>query len=346
MGKTELSKALAEFLFGDEDSLIQVDMGEFHDRFTASRLFGAPPGYVGYEEGGQLTEKVRRKPFSVVLFDEIEKAHKEIYNTLLQVLEEGHVTDGQGRNVDFKNTVLIFTSNLGTGDISKAVGLGFSGNTATDTDAQYERMKNKVHDELKKHFRPEFLNRIDEIVVFRQLTQEEIVEMVDLLIARVDKNLAAQDMGIELTEKAKNLLALRGFDPVLGARPLRRTIQREIEDVLSEKILFGEIGAGEIITVDVDGWDGDVEATRDARGKVAEGATFTFTPRPKPLPADTFDEADRELEEEVREIDPDKAEQPTEASEFPDERDGNEPDDGDDFGGELDEDGRGPVEPA
>ena len=313
VGKTELSKALAEFLFGDEDSLIQVDMGEFHDRFTASRLFGAPPGYVGYEEGGQLTEKVRRKPFSVVLFDEIEKAHKEIYNTLLQVLEEGHVTDGQGRNVDFKNTVLIFTSNLGTGDISKAVGLGFTGNSATDADAQYERMKGKVNDELKKHFRPEFLNRIDEIVVFRQLTQEEIVQMVDLLISRVDKNLAAQDMGIELTDKAKNLLAKRGFDPVLGARPLRRTIQREVEDVLSEKILFGEIGAGEIITVDVDGWDGE--------SKNAEGATFTFTPRPRPLPAETFDtEGEDAQDEEVREIEPERTASESEASEFPDER--------------------------
>ena len=163
VGKTELSKSLANFLFGSDDDLIQIDMGEFHDRFTASRLFGAPPGYVGYEEGGQLTEKVRRKPFSVVLFDEIEKAHKEIYNTLLQVLEDGRLTDGQGRNVDFKNTVLIFTSNLGTQDISKAVGLGFSGSSETDSDAQYERMKNKVNDELKKHFRPEFLNRIDEL---------------------------------------------------------------------------------------------------------------------------------------------------------------------------------------
>ncbi|SDL93033.1 ATP-dependent Clp protease ATP-binding subunit ClpC [Corynebacterium mycetoides] len=301
VGKTELSKALAEFLFGDEDSLIQIDMGEFHDRFTASRLFGAPPGYVGYEEGGQLTEKVRRKPFSVVLFDEIEKAHKEIYNTLLQVLEEGHVTDGQGRMVDFKNTVLIFTSNLGTSDISKAVGLGFTGSTATDADAQYDRMKNKVHDELKKHFRPEFLNRIDEIVVFRQLTQEEIVQMVELMVGRVDKNLAAQDMGIELTGKAKDLLALRGFDPVLGARPLRRTIQREIEDVLSEKILYGEIGAGEIITVDVENWDGDVESAKRERGKVAEDAKFTFTPRPKPLPADTFDVGEIE---DVRDIAP------------------------------------------
>ncbi|STC68838.1 ATP-dependent Clp protease ATP-binding subunit [Corynebacterium pilosum] len=291
VGKTELSKALAEFLFGDEDSLIQIDMGEFHDRFTASRLFGAPPGYVGYEEGGQLTEKVRRKPFSVVLFDEIEKAHKEIYNTLLQVLEEGHLTDGQGRVVDFKNTVLIFTSNLGTSDISKAVGLGFSGSNETDSDAQYERMKNKVHDELKKHFRPEFLNRIDEIVVFHQLTQEQIVEMVELLIARVAKALAEQDMGVELTDKAKNLLAQRGFDPVLGARPLRRTIQREIEDVMSEKILFGEIGAGEIITVDVENWDGDSKNTEEAK--------FTFTPRPKPLPEDTFTE---EEAEEVREV--------------------------------------------
>ncbi len=318
VGKTELSKALAEFLFGDDDSLIQVDMGEFHDRFTASRLFGAPPGYVGYEEGGQLTEKVRRKPFSVVLFDEIEKAHKEIYNTLLQVLEEGHVTDGQGRNVDFKNTVLIFTSNLGTSDISKPVGLGFTGDTAADSEAQYERMKGKVHDELKKHFRPEFLNRIDEIVVFKQLSQEEIVQMVDLLIGRVDKNLAAQDMGIELTENAKNLLAVRGFDPVLGARPLRRTIQREIEDILSEKILFGEIGAGEIITVDVEGWDGDVETARKDRGKAAPDATFIFTPRPRPLPAETFDV---ELEEEVRDIEPERTQPESEASEFPDERD-------------------------
>ncbi|WP_306592795.1 ATP-dependent Clp protease ATP-binding subunit [Corynebacterium striatum] len=293
VGKTELSKSLANFLFGSDDDLIQIDMGEFHDRFTASRLFGAPPGYVGYEEGGQLTEKVRRKPFSVVLFDEIEKAHKEIYNTLLQVLEDGRLTDGQGRIVGFKNTVLIFTSNLGTQDISKAVGLGFSGSSETDSDAQYERMKNKVNDELKKHFRPEFLNRIDEIVVFHQLTQEQIVEMVELLIGRVEKQLAERDMGIELTQKAKDLLAKRGFDPVLGARPLRRTIQREIEDQLSEKILFGEIGAGEIITVDVENWDGE--------SKDNSSATFTFSPRPRPLPEGTFEE---ELEDaEVREAD-------------------------------------------
>ncbi|WP_227998156.1 ATP-dependent Clp protease ATP-binding subunit [Nocardia australiensis] len=270
VGKTELSKALANFLFGDDDALIQIDMGEFHDRFTASRLFGAPPGYVGYEEGGQLTEKVRRKPFSVVLFDEIEKAHQEIYNTLLQVLEDGRLTDGQGRTVDFKNTVLIFTSNLGTADISKAVGLGFSQSNAEGSN--YERMKLKVNDELKKHFRPEFLNRIDDVIVFHQLTTEQIVEMVDLMIARVAKQLKNKDMEIELAPQGKALLAKRGFDPVLGARPLRRTIQREIEDQLSEKILFGEIGPGQTIVVDVEGWDGEGSG---------EDAKFTFTSKTK-----------------------------------------------------------------
>ncbi|HET9139658.1 ATP-dependent Clp protease ATP-binding subunit [Actinophytocola sp.] len=253
VGKTELSKALANFLFGDDDALIQIDMGEFHDRYTASRLFGAPPGYVGYEEGGQLTEKVRRKPFSVVLFDEIEKAHQEVYNTLLQVLEDGRLTDGQGRTVDFKNTVIIFTSNLGTQDISKAVNLGFSAGGGEQT---YERMKIKVNDELKKHFRPEFLNRIDDIIVFHQLTEDQIVQMVDLMISRVETQLRSKDMALELTSAAKQLLAKRGFDQVLGARPLRRTIQREIEDQLSEKILFGELMPGQIIIVDVEGWDG------------------------------------------------------------------------------------------
>ncbi|MCO1578992.1 ATP-dependent Clp protease ATP-binding subunit [Crossiella sp. SN42] len=255
VGKTELSKALAEFLFGEDDALIQIDMGEFHDRYTASRLFGAPPGYVGYEEGGQLTEKVRRKPFSVVLFDEIEKAHQEVYNTLLQVLEDGRLTDGQGRTVDFKNTVIIFTSNLGTQDISKAVGLGFTANTGAGSN--YDRMKQKVNDELKKHFRPEFLNRIDDIIVFHQLTEEQIIKMVDLMINRVETQLRNKDMSLELTPVAKKLLAKRGFDPVLGARPLRRTIQREIEDQLSEKILFGEIQPGQIIICDVEGWDGE-----------------------------------------------------------------------------------------
>jgi ATP-dependent Clp protease ATP-binding subunit ClpC len=266
VGKTELTKALAEFLFGDEDALIQVDMGEFHDRYTASRLFGAPPGYVGYEEGGQLTEKVRRKPFSVVLFDEIEKAHQDIYNTLLQVLEDGRLTDGQGRTVDFKNTVIVFTSNLGTQDISKSVSLGFA--QGNDAESTYERMKQKVNDELKRHFRPEFLNRIDDVVVFHQLTTEEIHRMVDLMLKRVEGALKNKDMGLEVTTAAKALLGERGFDPVLGARPLRRTIQREIEDKLSEKILFDEIRPGEIILVDVTGEGKDME--------------FTFRGEPKP----------------------------------------------------------------
>jgi len=250
VGKTELSKALAEFLFGDQDALIQIDMSEFHDRFTVSRLVGAPPGYVGYDEGGQLTEKVRRKPFSVVLFDEIEKAHQDVFNTLLQVLEDGRLTDGQGRVVDFKNTVLILTTNLGTRDISKAVSLGFQ--AGNDSASNYERMKQRVNDELKQHFRPEFLNRIDDTIVFHQLDESEIVQIVDLMLDRVDEQLKNKDMGLEVTADARKLLAKRGFDPVLGARPLRRTIQREIEDSLSERILYGELTPGQIVVVDTE----------------------------------------------------------------------------------------------
>ncbi len=251
VGKTELSKTLAEFLFGDEDSLISLDMSEFSEKHTVSRLFGSPPGYVGYDEGGQLTEKVRRKPFSVVLFDEVEKAHPDIFNTLLQILEDGRLTDSQGRVVDFKNTVIIMTTNLGTRDIARGVNLGFA--NEDDTKTSYERMKAKVNDELKSHFRPEFLNRIDDIIVFHQLTRDEIVQIVDLMIAKLDERLRDKDMGIELTQAAKDALAIRGYDPVLGARPLRRTIQRDIEDALSEKILFGELGPGQIVLVDVEG---------------------------------------------------------------------------------------------
>ena len=269
VGKTELSKALAEFLFGDQDALIQIDMSEFHDRFTVSRLVGAPPGYVGYDEGGQLTEKVRRKPFSVVLFDEIEKAHQDVFNTLLQVLEDGRLTDGQGRVVDFKNTVLILTTNLGTRDISKAVGLGFQ--AGHDAESNYERMKARVNDELKQHFRPEFLNRIDDTIVFHQLTEPEIVQIVDLMLARVDEQLKNKDMGLEVTTAARELLAKRGFDPVLGARPLRRTIQREIEDSLSERILYGELTPGQIVVVDVE---------KDDAG---ESTGFTFRGEAKAL---------------------------------------------------------------
>jgi ATP-dependent Clp protease ATP-binding subunit ClpC len=265
VGKTELSRTLASFLFGDESALIQLDMSEYSERHTASRLFGAPPGFVGYDEGGQLTEKVRRRPFSVVLFDEVEKAHPDIFNSLLQVLEDGRLTDSQGRTVDFKNTVIIMTTNLGTRDISKGQGLGFA--NSDDDLTNYERMKAKVSDELKSHFRPEFLNRIDDVIVFHQLTKEQIISIVDLMIANLDDRLKAKDMGIELTQGAKDLLAARGYDPLLGARPLRRVIQREIEDSLSERILFSELKAGEIIVVDVDGDGPD--------------ATFTFTGAPK-----------------------------------------------------------------
>ena len=261
VGKTELAKTLAEFLFGDEDSLIQLDMSEFSEKHTVSRLFGSPPGYVGYDEGGQLTEKVRRKPFSVVLFDEVEKAHPDIFNSLLQILEDGRLTDSQGRVVDFKNTVIIMTTNLGTRDISKGFGMGFA--ASGDTQSSYDRLKSKVNEELKQHFRPEFLNRIDDTVVFHQLSEAEIVQIVDLMIAKLDARMQDKDMAIDLTFDAKARLAARGYDPVLGARPLRRTIQRDIEDELSEKILFGELRPGQIVLVDVAG--------------EGEDAHFTFT---------------------------------------------------------------------
>ena len=251
VGKTELAKALAEFLFGDEDALIQLDMSEFSEKHTASRLFGAPPGYVGYDEGGQLTEKVRRKPFSVVLFDEVEKAHPDIFNSLLQILEEGRLTDSQGRKVDFKNTVIIMTTNLGTRDINKGVLTGFQ--SADNLMHDYSRMKAKVDEELKQHFRPEFLNRVDDTIVFPPLNKDQIKQIVDLMIAKLAKRMEAQDMHLQLTDEARDLLADLGFDPVLGARPLRRAIQREIEDALSERILFGEIVAGQVVTVGVEG---------------------------------------------------------------------------------------------
>ena len=273
VGKTELAKSLAEFLFGDEDSLITLDMSEFSEKHTVSRLFGSPPGYVGYEEGGQLTEKVRRKPFSVVLFDEVEKAHPDIFNSLLQILEDGRLTDSQGRMVDFKNTVIIMTTNLGTRDIAKGVSLGFA--SGNDTATGYEKMKAKVNEELKQHFRPEFLNRVDDTIVFPQLTQDEIIQIVDNMIARLDERLKDKDMAIELAPTAKKLLAIRGYDPALGARPLRRAIQREVEDVLSEKILYGELGPGEIVLVDATG-----EGRED---------TFTFTGSPKPEAPDSLD---------------------------------------------------------
>ncbi len=252
VGKTELAKALAEFLFDDEDALIQLDMSEYMEKHTVSRLVGSPPGYVGYEEGGQLTEAVRRKPFSVVLFDEVEKAHPDVFNALLQILEDGRLTDAQGRSVDFKNTDLIMTSNLGTADLRKS-SVGFA--KASEA-VSYERMKAKVHDALKVHFRPEFLNRIDEVIVFHELSRDEVVQIVDLMVRRVSDQLMSQGIALELTDAAKVLLAEKGYDPTLGARPLRRAIQQQIEDPLSERILWKEFRVGETVVVDVE--DGEI----------------------------------------------------------------------------------------
>jgi ATPases with chaperone activity, ATP-binding subunit len=249
VGKTELSKVLAEFLFGDEDALIQLDMSEYMEKHTVSRLIGSPPGYVGYEEGGQLTEAVRRKPFSVILFDEIEKAHPDVFNTLLQILEDGRLTDSQGRTVDFKNTIIIMTSNLGTRDIAKGISIGFT--AARDDAVTYEKMKETVNEELKKSFRPEFLNRIDEVIVFHSLTPGDVKRIVDLLMRRVTEQLKTKDIDIELSDEAKVLLAEKGYDLALGARPLRRTIQRLVEDSLAEKLLHKEFRAGETVIVDV-----------------------------------------------------------------------------------------------
>jgi|DEB0MinimDraft_6_1074348.scaffolds.fasta_scaffold02755_3 ATP-dependent Clp protease ATP-binding subunit ClpC len=290
VGKTELAKTLAEFLFGDDSSLITLDMSEYMEKHTVSRLMGSPPGYVGYEEGGQLTEAVRRKPFSVVLFDEIEKAHPDVFNSLLQILEEGRLTDAQGRSVDFRNTVVIMTSNLGTADLRKA-NVGF---TTDDSAMSYERMKDKVNEALKQHFRPEFLNRVDETIVFHELGKDEVVQMVDLMLRRLTTQLESQGLGIELTQSAKELLADVGYDPQLGARPLRRAIQRQIEDVLSEKLLYKEFSAGQIIVVDVED-DPDRPGSRRFAFSAVEGfvppaavemATTTVTDDPPETPAE------------------------------------------------------------
>jgi ATP-dependent Clp protease ATP-binding subunit ClpC len=257
VGKTLLAKRLADFLFGDEDALIQIDMSEYMEKHTVSRLVGSPPGYVGFEEGGQLTEAVRRRPYSVVLFDEIEKAHFDVFNVLLQILEDGRLTDAQGHQVDFKNTVIIMTSNLGTRDVTKAKGIGFS--MHEDGELPFEKMKEQVMSELKKSFRPELLNRIDEVIVFHPLSREEVKAAVDLEIKRVVEQLKNRGMGLELTEASKDLLAEKGYDPALGARPLRRTIQRLVEDQLSEKVLWKQFRAGQTIIVDAQ--DGEIVFT-------------------------------------------------------------------------------------
>ncbi|MDD2480720.1 MAG: ATP-dependent Clp protease ATP-binding subunit [Lutispora sp.] len=252
VGKTELSRALAEVLFGDENSMIRIDMSEYMEKHTVSRLIGSPPGYVGYEEGGQLTEKVRRKPYSVVLLDEIEKAHPDVFNVLLQILEDGRLTDGKGRTVDFKNTVIIMTSNVGANTIKKQKVMGFTSNTGEKEEA-YERMKDNIMEELRRSFRPEFLNRIDDVIVFHQLEENHLKSIVDLMLKSLLKRIAELNIEIEVTDDAKALLVKKGFDPVYGARPLRRAIQKMVEDQLSEEMLAGNVKSGSKVLIDSDG---------------------------------------------------------------------------------------------
>jgi ATP-dependent Clp protease ATP-binding subunit ClpC len=249
VGKTELAKALAEFMFDNEDALVRLDMSEYREQHTVSRLFGAPPGYVGYEEGGQLTESVRRRPYRVILFDEIEKAHPEVWNALLQILDDGRLTDGQGRIVDFRNTVLIMTSNLGTEYVTRAGSLGFLQHTG---DAEERQAKEKIEKALKGAFRPEFLNRIDEIITFSSLTQDQMVEIVDLQMMEVAERLNEHGLGVELVPVARQWLADAGYDPAFGARPLKRALQKHVESPLSIKLLSGEFKKGDTVLVDVD----------------------------------------------------------------------------------------------
>ncbi len=250
VGKTELSKALADAMFGSEEALIRVDMSEFMEKHTVSKLIGSPPGYVGYDEGGQLSEKVRRNPYSVVLFDEVEKAHPDVFNVLLQVLDDGHITDSTGRVVDFKNTVIIMTSNAGAQNIVQPKTLGFA--SVTDEKERHENMKTKVMDEVKRLFKPEFINRIDEIIVFHALNKEQIGSIVDIMIAKVNKRIMEQmKISIELNDEAKKYIVDKGYDEKYGARPLRRTIQNDIEDALAEKILEGTVKQGNRVLVSV-----------------------------------------------------------------------------------------------
>jgi ATP-dependent Clp protease ATP-binding subunit ClpC len=249
VGKTELARTLAETLFGDEENLIRIDMSEYMEKFAVSRLVGSPPGYVGYDEGGQLTEAVRRKPYSVVLFDEIEKAHPDVFNILLQLMDDGRLTDAQGRTVDFRNTVVIMTSNVGAQFLKQEGSMGFK--RENQEDDRHKAMKSRVLSELARTFRPEFLNRIDETIVFRSLTEVELKQIVDLMLSEVGERLAEQEMKLEVTEATKDYLLKEGFDPAYGARPLRRAIQRAIENGLSEALLRGQFKSGDTIRVDV-----------------------------------------------------------------------------------------------
>jgi ATP-dependent Clp protease ATP-binding subunit ClpC len=253
VGKTELTKTLAEFMFGSEDALIQLDMSEFMERHSVARLVGAPPGYVGYEDAGQLTEALRRRPYSIVVFDEIEKAHPEAFNMLLQIMEEGHLSDARGRKVDFRNAIIIMTSNIGADLIKRQSALGFAPKQDEKTeDKAYEEMRDKLINQLKRVFRPEFLNRVDATIVFKALTKDDITQIVDLELAKVEERLKEHQIKIQVTEAAKTLLSDEGYDPDYGARPLRRVIQYRVEDALSDALLAGEFKSKDTIVVDAE----------------------------------------------------------------------------------------------
>jgi ATP-dependent Clp protease ATP-binding subunit ClpC len=267
VGKTELAKALAEFMFGSEDALIKLDMSEFMERHNVARLVGSPPGYIGYEEGGQLTEAVRRRPYSVILFDEIEKAHPEAFNMLLQIMEDGHLSDAKGKRVDFRNTILILTSNVGADLINRETSLGFNmpNDDAKSEADRYQKMKDMVMSELKRTFRPEFLNRLEGTMVFHALNREEIKQIVNLELDKVRERLVEQQVSLEVTEETKGYLADEGYDPHFGARPLRRVIQNKVEDALSEGILAGTFQVGD--TVQADYQDGKITLKVIARAQ-------------------------------------------------------------------------------
>ncbi|MGZ5316401.1 MAG: AAA family ATPase, partial [Solirubrobacterales bacterium] len=275
VGKTELARTLAEFLFGDEEAMVRIDMSEYMEKHAVSRLVGSPPGYIGYDEGGQLTEAVRRKPYSVLLLDEIEKAHPDVFNILLQILEDGRLTDAQGRTVDFRNAIVIMTSNIGAADIARNTPLGFAVSD-DETGVSYEDMKSRIMGDLKKVFRPEFLNRIDEVIVFHKLAKTEIKEIVDLMVSRVRAQVAEHDLQLDLSEEAKDLLVDKGWDPAMGARPLRRAIQRYVEDPLADEVLkAGEMTPGSTVQVDRDAKGDDED--KPLKLKIVK-------PRKKPAP--------------------------------------------------------------
>ncbi|MGK2933215.1 MAG: AAA family ATPase, partial [Solirubrobacterales bacterium] len=285
VGKTELARTLAEFLFGDEDSMVRIDMSEYMEKHAVSRLVGSPPGYVGYDEGGQLTEAVRRKPYSVLLLDEIEKAHPDVFNILLQILEDGRLTDSQGRTVDFRNAIIIMTSNIGANEIARNQGIGFT--VSDDTGITYDDMKGRIMSELRKVFRPEFLNRIDEVIVFHKLTREEVREIIELMIGRVRNQVAEHELMLELDNGAKDFLVDKGWDPSMGARPLRRAIQRYIEDPLADEVLKaggGDSVAGSLVTVKFDESAGEDDAP--LKLKITK-------PRKKPKKAKKDDEPEK-----------------------------------------------------